>query len=497
MSSPDVQRSLTQIPEQPSTSNAQFDNAILDVEGLEAAAGTITDALFGDPNSLRAVLGGCEPANVGACSDAIVTSFATKAFRRPPTKATQQSIRDLIAKIGGVDGLKSGVIRVLISPYFHQHLELGDNADDCDANCAPLAPNATRLKLSPYEVASRIAFQLTCGPPDDALIAAAASNALNDVDAITAQARRLVATPAARDNWRRIVHDWLAINASDPDGAVAKELGIDKVGFGQEAQEELLRFAAYEAFDKGGGLHDLLTDDVVFPFTDRLAKTFGVARSDAAQPSPGGHGGLLVRPAVLLSGTSLTSPILRGVFARRRLLCVDLAEPDPNAVAARMQATASLSHKDYSNRDYFTLLTSPANCNGCHGEINPVGYALEAFGPLGASRQVETIYDQNGPTGVTHPINTAVDDLKIDPNAAVPAHGAEDVLTELAKSPKAAACFASALVVNTRYRPIDQTDSCLLQQLTTANNGDPNLVDALVRSVANDGIFWKSTKGLQ
>ena len=35
--------------------------------------------------------------------------------------------------------------------------------------------------------------------------------------------------------------------------------------------------------------------------------------------------------------------------------------PDANVVKARVDA-ANLSHKDYANREFFTLLTSPAGC---------------------------------------------------------------------------------------------------------------------------------------
>jgi hypothetical protein len=90
-----------------------------------------------------------------------------------------------------------------------------------------------------------------------------------------------------------------------------------------------------------------------------------------------------------------------------------------------------------------------------------------------------------------------VDDLKIDPDHVVPASGAADVVAQLAKSPKVAACFATALIVNTRYRPVDQTDGCLLQELATLHGGTPTLIEALVQNVANDGIFWKSAKGVE
>jgi Protein of unknown function (DUF1592)/Protein of unknown function (DUF1588) len=497
MKSPSVVEGLGQIPEQSSVANSQFDNDIVDVEGLEAVAATIAGVLFDTPTAASQVLGGCNVANVASCTDALVNGFATKAFRRRPTASTEQSIRTLVSTIGGIEGLKNGIIRVIISPYFHQHLELGENADDCGPSCAPLDPQAPRLRLSSYEVASRLSFQLTGAPPDDALLAAAAAGKLGDLDLVKAQAERLLAAAPARENWRRVASDWLSINqVSDPDAVVAKDLNITNTGLGQEAQEDFRRFVAYEAFDKKSNLHGLFTDHVGFPFTDRLAKAFGVARSDGAQAVDNGLGGLILRPATLMSGTTLTSPILRGVFVKRKILCAQLPAPDANVVKARIDS-ANLNHTDHPNREYFTLLTSPPVCNGCHSQVNSIGFTMERFGPLGLPRQVETIYDQNGPTGVTHPITTAVDDLHIDDSRAVPASEAADAIEQIAQSSKARACFDAALIINTRYRPLDQTDNCLMSELANIQSTDRPVIDALVQNVANDGIFWKSAKGLQ
>lgn len=465
MGRPSVVRSLTQVPEQTSVNSAEFDNAIIDVEGLEALASTLVEEVFIDPAGAGALLG-CELSDLTKCTDGLVGSFAARAFRRPATQATQQSVRDLVTTIGGLDGLKNGVIRVLISPYFHQHLELGENADDCPGGCAPLAPSTSRLKLSSHEVAERLAFQLTGAPPDDALGAAAQAGTLTDLAQITEHARRLMSSPAARQNWERIATEWLGLNhVPDPDPVAAKALGIESVGYGAKALEEFKGFVSNRVFDQGSDLQGLFL------------------------------GGVLLRPATLLSGTSLTSPILRGVFIKRKVLCAHLAEPDPNAVEAQLQS-ANLSHLELSNRDFFTQLTSPAVCNACHTQFNSLGFVLEGFGPLGEARTIEVIYDQNGPTGVTHPINTAVDDLHLGAQA-VPAAGATEAIAALAQSPDARACFQAALIENSRYRALDATDNCTMAELEALHTAGKPLSEALVQVVANEGIFWKSAEGLQ
>jgi hypothetical protein len=465
MGRPSVTVSLTQVPEQTSVNSAEFDNAIIDVEGLEALASTLVDEVFTDQAGAGSLLG-CELGDLAQCTEGLVGSFATRAFRRPATQATQQSVRDLVTAIGGLDGLKNGLIRVLISPYFHQHLELGENADDCPGGCAPLPPSTPRLKLSSYEVAERLAFQLTGAPPDDALGAAARAGTLTNLAQVTEHARRLLASQAARQNWERIATEWLGLNhVPDPDPVVAKALGVESVGFGAKALEEFKGFVSNQVFDQGSDLQGLFL------------------------------GGVLLRPATLLSGTSLTSPILRGVFIKRKVLCAHLAEPDPNAVEAQLES-ANLSHIELSNRDFFTQLTSPAACSACHAQFNSLGFALEGFGPLGEARTIEVIYDQNGPTGVSHPINTAVDDLHIGARA-VPAADATEAVAAIAQSPDARACFQAALIENSRYRALDATDNCTMAELDALQAAGKPLSEALLQTVVNDGIFWKSAEGLQ
>jgi hypothetical protein len=442
----------------------------------------------------------------------------TKAFRRPPPKAVQQSVRDLVTglvgSVGPAEALKSGLVRVLVSPYFHQHVELGQDAVDCASDCPPIASGSARLRLSQHEIAARLSYQLTSAPPDDALLAAAGAGKLTDVDALKAHAARLLSTPRvfgpdlpaaklAQDNWRRIVIDWLGLQqVADPDAVVAKDLGVkSSTGLGAEAQEELLRFATAELFDKKAPLTAMFTDKAAFPYTDRLALAFGVARSDAVQPIGNGLEGVVLRPATLLSGRNVSSPILRGAFINKRIMCRQIPDPDPNAVDARLQnTTKTLTHKDLSNRDYYAMLTSPPACNGCHAQIiNPVGYTLEGFGPTGAPRTVEAVYDLGGPLGISHPLDTAVDDLRLDPGdkRPVPSRGAADTIDYIAKSARAADCFDAWLIVNTHYRPLDASDRCLMDELGRLKAAGQPAFEALVGSVVNEGIFWKSARGLQ
>ena len=123
----------------------------------------------------------------------------------------------------------------------------------------------------------------------------------------------------------------------------------------------------------------------------RLAKFYGVdlppdADFQKVEPAPDGRIGLLTHPYVLahLAYVGSTSPIHRGVFLVRGVLGRTL-NPPPEAFAP----LAPGSHPDLNTRERVTLQTSPDACIGCHGMINPLGFALERFDAVGRYRSEE------------------------------------------------------------------------------------------------------------
>jgi hypothetical protein len=493
MNNAEVVQSLGAIPEQTAVSNEKFNNLIQDVEGLEAVADKIATLVVANASILDKVLGGCNVSNLAQCKTSLVDKFAYKAFRRPVPAATKTSINALVDSVGGAEGLKLGIARVLVSPYFHQLIELGENSD-CGANCAAI--QGPRIKITQYEVASRLAFQLTGAGPDVALLDAAAKGQLGDLSAIKQQAQRLLALPVARENWRRITTEWLGLRKiSDPNAVIANDFGIPADGFGAETLEELMRFSEYEVFEKKGSFRDLITDQVAIPFTDRLAKVYGVPMSSTPVKLANGMGGLIARPAAMMSPTTLTSPILRGVFIQKKILCREIPDPDPNAVNSRIADTADFTHDKYSNRDVVTQVTNSPACISCHNMINPVGFSLEGLGPLGAPRKRESVFDQSRLVA-SHAINTSVANINIDFDRRVPSSGSEDTLAAIADSSTAKACFNRVLLSNTRYRAASENDGCLINETSAAIDAGQSITEVLVNTVVNEDLLYKSSKGL-
>src|SRR6218665_809207 len=113
----------------------------------------------------------------------------------------------------------------------------------------------------------------------------------------------------------------------------------------------------------------------------------------------GVRGGLLGQSAILMATANGvdTQPVLRGVWVLERILGIPLP-PVPNNVPALTPDTQGAKPP----RDLLAAHTQSASCFGCHRHIDPIGFVLENFDPVGGWRE-------NWPTGT-----------KIDPSGKLP-----------------------------------------------------------------------------
>ena len=166
-------------------------------------------------------------------------------------------------------------------------------------------------------------------------------------------------------------------------------------------------------------------------------------------------------------------------------------------VKARVDA-ANLSHKDYANRELLHAPHEPASVHRLSqpGQLDRLhDGTVRAPGAATANRNhfydLEWSYRSHPP----HLDRGRRPAHRSEP--AIPATGAADAVEQIAESPKAKACFDAAFIINTRYRPLDATDNCLMAELADIQSSNRPVIDALVQNVANEGIFWKSAKGVE
>src|SRR5690606_3906964 len=139
-----------------------------------------------------------------ACADSFIESFGTRAYRRPLTDEDRAALRGLYeAGAQGAtyeDGIELVIRGILQSPGFLYLTEIGDGGTE------PL------VKLTPWELASALSYVVTGGPPDEALLRAAAEGTLDTPEGREAEVRRLFETEAGRVRTVRVVREWLGID---------------------------------------------------------------------------------------------------------------------------------------------------------------------------------------------------------------------------------------------------------------------------------------------
>ena len=181
----------------------------------------------------------------------------------------------------------------------------------------------------------------------------------------------------------------------------------------------------------------------MFPHSDQLAAFYDVPAWEPGNPPEATTDlarGVVLRPPTLISGREETSPILRGVFVRNHLLCDEIPEPpDDDEIAAREEMVDTTDLRTV--REKTTALTSDPACAGCHQLINPLGFALEDFDPVGRLRTEEVHYE-NGDVAANYPVDASVERVLID-GEALPIDGGADLVRAIADSEQASACFAT------------------------------------------------------
>jgi len=327
-------------------------------------------AAFVDP----AVLSPCDWANArDACARTLLTGLGERVFRRPLGDDEVARYAALVA--GGSDaatGVRTALGAMLISPSFLYRSEVGTPDGD------------GRFKLTPYEVATALAYAFWGTTPDDALLAAADVGDLASAAGIEAAARRLLADPRARAQVGEFVLQWIGGQAiataekrtdlfPDFDDATRAALA-----------DETRNFAADVVFDGSGKLEDLIAGD--YTVLDPVAaKFYGVTGTGRVSYADGKRAGVLGHASLLATTahSDQTSPVERGLLIRRNLLCEELPPPPPfggGLPAVDPNATT---------RDRFAMHSNVPACRSCHTYIDGVGFGFEGFDAVGRWRATE------------------------------------------------------------------------------------------------------------
>jgi hypothetical protein len=353
----------------------------------ETAAIAAAEFVFADPTR-RAALVGCEPALAEAdpCVRDFLARFGRRAWRRPlnETEITRYATRvaSIGVSLGDVwRGLSFAVAGMLQSPYFLYRVELGE-PDPIDRG---------RVRFTGEEMATRIAYLTTSGPPDEALLAAAESGSLDDAEGVRLEVERLLETPLGARGLEA-----LAVDLFDLDAIPALEKDTTRYPLFTPAAARAMRDQLALTFRASGNYRDLFTTRATFMNAD-LAPIYGVTGEFGAElvpfefPADSPRAGYLSLAGLNAyhSYQAKTSVTLRGLFVRRNLLCQSIPPPPRGVVTVLRDPDPG---EMITTRDLVAEHEMPG-CVACHGLMDPIGLALENFDAVGQFRA-----DQNGIT---------------------------------------------------------------------------------------------------
>jgi hypothetical protein len=359
----------------PEDVNDPFDNNYKDqlasgalIESLETLAEEATARALADP-ARRAMIVGCTPAGPAdaGCMKSFITGFGRRALRRPLAADDVQRYLALQSFSVEAQDFYFGVglvLRAMLQdPEFLYQVEIG----------TPVPGVSGVVRLDDHELASRLSFFLLGTIPTPALIAAADGGKLGSADQRFAAAQELLKDPRGKQRIDRFHALWLGYHQLPFPAAVADALLaesnalVEKVAFGKEDYFQLFR--AGETF-----------------LTPALAQHYGWPPATGWTAYPDARRGILSQGAVLAVGGKFddTSPTLRGVFVRSRLLCEDVPPPPPNVDVdqAPKEAASRCKYDRYAAH-------RSGGCATCHNRLDPVGFGLENYDRAGKYRATD------------------------------------------------------------------------------------------------------------
>jgi hypothetical protein len=351
---------------------------------------------------------------------------------------------------------------VLVSPYFVYRVELD-----------PVPTDLTPHALNDHELASRLSYFLWSSMPDDTLFAAADQGLLQDPVELEKQARRMLDDPRARALIDNFAGQWWLIRNID---VAFKDVALypqwnDVMRASMRTEMKL--FAEQFFFDDRD-MADMLTATDTF-VDATLAAHYGLEGQFGPDFVAADFGelpfqGILNKAGLMtvLSHADHTSPVKRGKWVLESLLC-QAPPPPPPGVDTKLEPS-----EGKTQREILEAHRSKPECVSCHLVMDPLGFGLEHYDPLGAWRDLD-----NG--------------LPIDPSGTLPnmtpfADGLE-MQTLISQEPDFVRCVTRKTIIYALGRAIGLNDVPYVDDIVDKFTANERRFSDLVVSLITSDTF--------
>ena len=303
----------------------------------------------------------------------IVRDFARRAFRRPLEAGEAEAYADLAAPTLAAGRPLEEAVRVSLRAILSAPSFLYQTG----------APGA----LGDYALAARLSYFLWRSMPDDELFALARRGRLAQPDVLTAQVDRMLDDARSQ----RFVKDFAGqafrlyeLNRTTPDGGLYPEYDA-RLGQAMASETELF---LGEMIERNHGVGHLVDADFTY-VNRRLAEHYGLADIKGQHmrrvvlPADSPRGGVLTQASIhkITANGTVSSPVPRGNFVLANILGRPAPPPPPGIAGLEPDIRGTTTV-----REQLAAHRANAVCNSCHQSIDPPGFALESFDPIGGFR---------------------------------------------------------------------------------------------------------------
>ncbi|MDF1752058.1 MAG: DUF1592 domain-containing protein [Verrucomicrobiales bacterium] len=439
------------------------------------------------PESHRTIFGDdkYQPEKAGE----VLQNFASKAWRRPVAKGEIEPILSLVKateKDGATpeEAIQEGIKAILCSPGFIYLEERNESLND-------------------YELAARLSYFLTASQPDRQLADKAARGEVGG--SLADEAKRILSSPVSDSFVNEFLDGWLQLNKL---GSMAPDPHRFSVYYNDRLEPAMRRETrSYFRYllDTNRPVKEFLDSDYTFA-NEELAALYGIKadefaaqrnnpveglperylRQDGKGDSPTmryakvkledrRRGGLLGQAGILtLTANGVdTSPVIRGVWLLENILGTPPSPPPPGvpAIEPDIRGAKTIREQLEKHRD-------AKACRSCHAHIDPPGFALESFDPIGKWRghyRVDTKYIEIDSTG-------SFGDVKFS--------DITEFKAELLKREDAfARCVVEKLLLHALGRELTVTDRPSIRAILEKTRKDGYRLQDLVIAVVESEIF--------
>ena len=413
--------------------------------------------------------------NVDDSARECLTPFIQRAFRgpvRPDEVEPYVQLVELSCKRGDSFylAMKHAITAVLVSPRFLFRVE--SPPEDWKPK-----ENETEVRLSQYQLATRLSYFLWSSTPDERLLEDANRNKLKD-DHLRWTVRRMVQDKRSDSLASEFASQWLGLRNLDTHEPDTEETfaGFDPTLKDAMKRETELLFL--HVVRNNLSVAELLTADYTF-LNQALGKHYGVSAKGSnfqlvsLESTP--RRGLLSHASMLTmtSESTRTSPVKRGKWILENVL--GTPPPDPPANVPALEET-KVADENASLREQLEIHRESPACASCHRVMDQLGFGLEQFDAIGRYRESE-----NGQT--------------VDASGVLPGgrkfQGAAELSAMLGKTEREsfAKTIVHRLLTFALGRELKPSDRCVVDEIVNkAKEGDYRFID-LVQAIVDSRPF--------